>query len=169
MSETSILYLGDTRLDAAASYLGGMIARAGYGFDYVPTGTVAAAALFEKPRKLFIFSDFEAATTPAECQQAVLRQVEAGAGLLMIGGWESFHGATGHWAGQPLADILPVQVPTQDDRINQDQAAVIRQAAAHPILRDLPWDERPPLIGGFNRLKAKADAQVLLDVLHALL
>ena len=78
MSETSILYLGDTRLDAAASYLGGMIARAGYGFDYVPTGTVAAAALFEKPRKLFIFSDFEAATTPAECQQAVLRQVEAG-------------------------------------------------------------------------------------------
>ena len=112
MSEMPILYLGDTKLDAAASYLGGMIARAGYGFDYVPTGSAAATELFEQPRKLFIFSDFEAATTPREGQEAVIRQVEAGAGLLMIGGWESFHGATGKWAGQPLSEALPVEVPT---------------------------------------------------------
>lgn len=165
MDDKPILYLGDTRLDAAASYLGGMIARAGYAFDYVPTGEPAAVELFEQPRKLFIFSDFEAATTPPAAQQALLQQLDAGAGLLMIGGWESFHGATGHWAGQPLADALPVEISDTDDRINYDQAAVLRRAVGeHPILRGLPWDERPPLIGGFNRLRAKSGSQVLLEV-----
>ncbi|MCG8402290.1 MAG: glutamine amidotransferase, partial [Firmicutes bacterium] len=59
----------------------------------------------------------------------------------------------------------PVEVPTEDDRINQDQAAVVRQTASHAILDDLPWDEHPPLIGGFNCLQARDESHVLLDVL----
>ena len=34
----------------------------------------------------------------------------------------------------------------------------------HAIVSGLPWDERPPMIGGFNKFKPKAGAEVLLDV-----
>src|SRR5690606_17649161 len=33
-----------------------------------------------------------------------------------------------------------------------------------PILADLPWSTRTPVVGGFNRVTAKAGATVLLDV-----
>ena len=36
--------------------------------------------------------------------------VRGGSGLLMIGGWESFHGRLGEYQGSPLAEVLPVVI-----------------------------------------------------------
>lgn len=163
MSSAPILYLGDTRLDGAASYVAGVLTSAGYTFDYQPSDESATLAVFDVPRRLFIFSDYPALATSQEGQEAVLRQVRGGSGLLMVGGWDSFRGMSGHWGGQALTEVLPVVVSTEDDRLNLDQAAIAYRLGSHPILDGLPWDERPPFIGGLNRLSAKADANTLLE------
>ena len=96
----------------------------------------------------------------------------------MIGGWESFHGLGGDWDASPLAEVLPVEIGATDDRVNCDHLVLARPvepetnvasattSPPHPILVGLPWDERPPLIGGFNRVKAKTTATVLLNAVQ---
>jgi len=160
-----VLYLGDTALDAAAAYLAGLIDHAGWTFDYLPTFTEVPADLVTPRRDLFILSDFTADCFPQPLQETMLEHVHRGAGLIMLGGWESFTGAAGGWHDTPVAAALPVHIDPHDDRVNCDQPALIRAAGEHPITADLPWDDRPPIIGGFNRWAGvKDDAQVLLHV-----
>jgi uncharacterized membrane protein len=59
---------------------------------------------------------------------------------------------------------LPVHIAKHDDRVNCDQPALVRCVTEHPIGGGLPWETRPPTIGGFNRLTAKDDATVVLEV-----
>ena len=66
------------------------------------------------------------------------------------------------WNGTPIAKILPVEIASQDDRVNCDGVVLATREADHPLLAGLPWDERPPAIGGFNRFVARGEAQVLL-------
>ncbi len=158
-----VLYLGDEALVSAAAYLAGMLSLYEYPFDYVPSGEPLPFDRIQR-RELFIVSDYPASQMREAGQFEILRQVEAGAGLLMIGGWESFCGSAGKWAGTPVATALPVHIARHDDRINCDQPALVRQALPHRITDGLPWQTRPPGIGGFNRLTAKRDATVLLEV-----
>jgi uncharacterized membrane protein len=102
----------------------------------------------------------------AALQDTLLGQVRAGAGLIMIGGWESFCGSGGHWNGTPLADALPVGISSEDDRLNCDHPVVLRQVAAHPSVDNLPWRSRPPLVGGLNRIWPRAQATVVLEAQH---
>ena len=81
--------------------------------------------------------------------------VEQGAGLVMLGGWESFFGRLGEYHQSPLAEVLPVVMQQSDDRRNCAQPCLINKVAEHPILDGLPWDE-PPGIGGFNAVTAEA-------------
>jgi uncharacterized membrane protein len=81
----------------------------------------------------------------------------------MIGGWESFHGLGGDWDGTPIGHALPVEIAHADDRRNCDQPVLVRRTMEHPISRDLPWEDRPPVVGGFNQVKPKPDGQVLLE------
>jgi uncharacterized membrane protein len=158
-----VLYLGDTSLATAAGYLAGLMSHDRVGYDYLPSD-VAVNGETETPRSLYIISDYPAKLMDAACQRRIADRVAQGAGLLMIGGWESFHGHGGNWDGTLISDILPVTIDRKDDRINCDQPAVIAKASDHPILEGLPWDERPPTVGGFNRIAPKPDAQVLLEV-----
>jgi uncharacterized membrane protein len=97
-------------------------------------------------------------------QQKILDKVSEGAGLVMIGGWESFHGLGGDWDGTPFGEALPVDIASEDDRINSDKPVIVDAIQpAHPILAGLPWAERPPVIGGFNRVSASLTADVLLE------
>jgi hypothetical protein len=57
-----------------------------------------------------------------------------------------------------------VAISSEDDRINCDQPALLIKAADHEIVADLPWDERPPTVGGFNRFTAKPGSETLLRV-----
>lgn len=159
----SVLYLGDTHLRDAAAYLAGLMHGWGWPFDYVPSDRSATADLFETARALFIISDYPAARLNATLQQKLVQQVAAGAGLIMLGGWESFHGLGGDWDGTPVGDALPVVIETEDDRMNCDQPVLVRRVAEHPAVNGLPWESRPPVIGGFNRFTAKPDATVLLE------
>jgi uncharacterized membrane protein len=83
----------------------------------------------------------------------------------MIGGWESFHGAAGEYHQSPLAEVLPVHMQASDDRVNSPQPCLLEKRADHPILHGLPL-EHPPGIGGYNLVRPKADAEVLLVVRH---
>ena len=160
-----ILYLGDTSLASAAAYLAGVLHGSGWTYDYVPSDEAADGSLFERPYRAYVLSDYPAARLSTSLQQQLVRHVAQGAGLLMIGGWESFHGLGGGWDGTPLAEILPVEIATQDDRMNCDHPAFVRALdQQHPITRGLPWDARPPLIGGYNRFVPRVGSTPLLEV-----
>ena len=164
MSDKHVFYLGDTSLSGAAGYLAGLMSAFGIGFDYRPSDRAVSASDLKTPRKLFILSDYASKQMPADAQAALLAQVQTGAGLLMIGGWESFHGHGGDWDDTPIARALPVEISGEDDRINCDQPALLIKSADHEIVADLPWEDRPPTVGGYNRFGAKPRSETLLLV-----
>ncbi len=165
MAEGKILYAGDASLASAASYLAGILTHVGLSFDYVPSNRPCTELLAHARHDLYILSDYPVNQWRGVELLRLHQYVEEGAGLLMIGGWESFCGAAGQYTNTPLADVLPVEMAQQDDRINCPQACLMELAEAgaakHPILKGLPLD-KPPGIGGYNRVKAKAGAATLL-------
>jgi uncharacterized membrane protein len=162
-----MLYLGDTSLNTAACYLAGVLHYAGYEFRYLPSDQALQRVDLAEVEDLLILSDYPAARIPPSLQRELVQRHESGMSLLMIGGWESYHGLGGDWDQTPLGKLLPVEISTQDDRQNVDGAAVLcATAPQHPILRNLPWSTRPPLIGGYNKVRAKAESQTLLEVVR---
>jgi len=159
-----ILYLGDTSLDAAAGYLAGLMNLWGLPFDYIPSHREYDIPAVGLDHRLIVLSDYPSKLLKPPVQQAIVRSVASGAGLLMIGGWESFCGMGGDWAGSAIAEILPVQVSTTDDRVNCDQPALLRLVKEHATVAGLPWNDRPPTVGGYNRFTAKLDAETILEV-----
>lgn len=97
----------------------------------------------------------------------LLRQFVAdGGGLLMIGGWLSFQGRFGHgvWHGTPVEEALPVVFQATDDRVETPQGAIVEVTdAAHSVMRDIPWETCPPLLG-YNRATSRPEARVLATV-----
>ncbi len=161
--QAPILYCGDTSLTTAAQYLAGLMTCWGWNYRYVPSHLPLTSADHDDVG-LVILSDFPSARMTDALQQQILAAVAEGAGLLMIGGWESFHGLGGDWDQSPIATALPVVMQSTDDRINCDQPALVRQVTSNPAVDGLPWLQRPPTIGGFNRFRPKPDATVLLEV-----
>jgi hypothetical protein len=164
MNNQPIIYLGDMSLNSAAAYLGGLMSSWELPFDYVPSDAAFDVADAKVPRKLFIISDYPSKLMNEAAQQAVLEQVRAGSGLLMIGGWESYCGMGGNWGGTLIGNALPVEISRTDDRVNCDQPALLLKTHDHPIIANLPWDQRPPTVGGFNRFASKKDSATLLEV-----
>jgi hypothetical protein len=165
-----VLYCGDTTLNTAAAYLGGLVTHWGWELQYVESAQIlddSLIAQWTSPQlnfDIFVFSDFPADHASGAVQQRILDRVNDGAGLIMIGGWESYHGLGGNWDGTPIGEALPVEISSNDDRVNSDQPVFVDAIQpAHPILSDLPWTERPPIIGGFNRFTAKSKTDVLLE------
>ena len=157
-----ILYCGDTCLKGPASYLAGVLTHWGFEFDYRP-GDSSLQSHDVLQRNLVILSDFPAAGMNSSVQNTLLEAVRAGTGLLMIGGWESFHGLGGNWDTTKLAEVLPVEMLTVDDRLNCDHPVLLRKSTTHPITDPLPFADRPPCVGGFNQFTAKSDGIVLLE------
>jgi len=164
MSDKHVLYLGDTSLSGAAAYLAGLMTAFGIGYEYVPSDRPISAERLKNPRKLFVLSDYPAKNLNTKAQTALLGQVHKGAGLLMIGGWESFHGHGGNWNSTPVGRALPVEISDEDDRINCDQPALLIRKTRHEIIEELPWSSRPPTVGGFNRMVGKPESQTILLV-----
>jgi hypothetical protein len=164
MSSHHVLYCGDTSLDSAAAYLAGLMSSWGQEFKYVASDRQLNSADVPPECSLFIFSDYPAGQVDSVLQNQIVERVRDGAGLLMIGGWESYHGLGGNWDGTPIGDALPVEIAHHDDRRNCDQPVFARPTIiTHSITDGLPWTERPPLIGGFNALTSKAESQTLLE------
>lgn len=157
-----ILYCGDTTLETAAAYLGGLLSRGGFEFDYCPSHERTAAGSIQG-RRLVILSDYPSAQLSRDAQTTLVSAVNNGTSLLMIGGWESFHGLGGDWDSTAMAAILPVVMQTTDDRLNCDHPALIRQVGNHAVVDGLPWTERAPYVGGFNRFEVKPGSKVVLE------
>lgn len=156
-----ILYAGDTRLDGAAAYLAGVMTYHQLPFDYIN------GAFADAPGKLdyalYILSDYAVKHFAAGELDALAAAIRGGAGLLMIGGWESYHGSNGEYHRSPLADVLPVSMRDSDDRVNSYQPCVVHRVADHPAVSGLPW-EKASAVGGFNRIAAKPGAQTVLEL-----
>lgn len=159
-----VCYFGDDAIGGAASYLSGVMAYYGITFDRVDSGTAPGASFFDTEYDLYILSDYprEVLDGTPVLDHIVRRVAESGAGLLMIGGWESFHGRLGEYHRTPVASILPVVMAESDDRRNYPVSLLLHPLSRHPITDGLPWTT-PPGIGGFNAFTPKEDAQVLIE------
>jgi hypothetical protein len=160
-----ILYAGDSDLGGAAAYLAGVLTHAGLPFDHVGSEAPLGPLLERAEPALYILSDYPAGNLTDADFRRIARDVERGSGLLMIGGWASFHGAAGEYHDSPLAKVLPVRMQASDDRVNAPQPCLLERRIGHPILDSLPL-AHPPCIGGYNRVRPKAGAEVLLSARH---
>ena len=160
-----ICYLGDDHLQGAAAYLAGILLHHGLAFDYVPSAESPPADFASKPYAAYVVSDYPAARLGDAAMAHMAARVEQGAGLVMLGGWDSFHGRLGEYHQSPLAAVLPVTMQPSDDRRNFAQPCLIEKVADHEILAGLPWDQ-PAGIGGINAVTAKPGAETLLDAVQ---
>ncbi len=157
-----VLYLGDTSLHTAASYLAGVMHARHIGFDYVPSNERFASSMLHGHRRAVIVSDYPSANFTTRQLDALVEKVAGGMGLLMIGGWESFTGSGGRYNETPIDKVLPVLMSDSDDRVNCSQPCLVEKKMDHPILGRLPFERHPPCIGGFNRVRARSGALTLL-------
>jgi len=149
-----ILYAGDGKTNGAASYLLGVLEHQGFDYQHIASDQTFSEDLLHPEVGVLILSDFPSAHMAPAVQTVVVERVRQGMGLIMLGGWESYHGLGGDWDQSLLAQVLPVEICHQDDRVNCWQPALVRKVGEHPILQDLPW-HLPPTIGGFNRFVPK--------------
>jgi uncharacterized membrane protein len=164
-ARASVLYLGDTSLDSAASYLGAVMKHFGIDFDYVGSAEPADRDLRDGQYRAIILSDYPAGNFKPGQMEGIAERVDRGTGLLMIGGWDSFQGVGGLYNGTLVEEILPVRISQSDDRVNYSFPCVVCKQAEHEILADLPFAD-PPCIGGYNRVAAKPEAELLLEAVR---
>lgn len=160
---SKILYLGDTALDQAASYLAGIMSHYRIDYDYVPSDVKFDESLFKDNYKAVIVSDYPAKNFLKSHLEMLADRVEGGTGFLMIGGWESFEGLAGKYSGTRLADILPVEMSDSDDRINCSGPFIVVRSCSHQITDELPFESQSPAIGGLNSVKTKSDGTEILS------
>lgn len=92
--------------------------------------------------------------------------IEAGGGMMMLGGWLSFSGVQGKsgWGRSLLADALPVDCMVTEDLVESSAGFTAEVLIPdHPVVKGLPWDSFPPVFG-YNEVTAKASGQVLVRV-----
>lgn len=101
--------------------------------------------------------------TPNRCQ--LLRDyVQAGGGLLMVGGYMSFSGvdAKAKYGHTALAEALPVRCLEVDDLMEHPEGVVPRVEKEHPALRDVPKDW--PHFLGYNKTVARPESDVVMTI-----
>ena len=121
----SVLYLGDTALEGAASYLAGVMHAANIGFDYLPSDEKFSSSLLTTGCRAVIISDYPARNFSRDQLNSLAGRIAEGLGLLMLGGWESFTGSGGDYNNTVLKDILPVVMQPRDDRVNCPQPCLV--------------------------------------------
>ena len=159
----SVAYFGDGTIGGAASYLSGVMKHYEIPFERIDSGSAPPEGFFDEPRALYVLSDYPRSGFRHGDLEKLSRNVEQfGSGLLMIGGWESFHGRLGEYHRTCLADVLPVIMAESDDRQNWPIPALLRTVCSHEIVDELPWNN-PPGVGGYNRFTLKKDAKLILE------
>lgn len=118
----------------------------------------------------FIIGNVSAETLGQDRIQKLVECLNQGAGLMMIGGENSF--GSGGYHRTSLARFLPVVMSDNDKQLENDVAMVPRRAAlSNPILQiaspdqnSRRWNELPPLQGAnLLRLRPASAAQVLAE------
>jgi uncharacterized membrane protein len=156
-----VLYMGDDFLTGAAAYLGGVMTHHKIPFDYVPSAQELTRAQVGNPYGLFILSDYPSKNICTEVWGEIRIAVSKGAGLLMVGGLESFHGLKGEYVCSPAGEMLPVTCKRSDDRHNYCHGLIPVKTRPHPVTAGLPWN-KPAVVCGYNEIIPKDGADVLL-------
>ena len=125
-----ILYAGDTSLSTAASYLAGVLTYRGLDFDYLASDQPIGPALSNSKYGLYIISDYPVNNWRKEDFASVKESVRQGSGLLMIGGWESFHGLGGEYNETPLEEVFS---------LGEARSRLAQFQKDGRILGQLPW------------------------------
>ena len=114
--------------------------------------------------RLIVLSDYPVTQLTSEHQQAIAEAVERrGHGLLMIGGWSSFGGPRGSYYGSRIAELLPVDIGAEDDRVNTPLGTVlVARVEPHPAISSIQ-DHEPCVVVGYNGVRARAGAEVLVE------
>ena len=155
------LYFGDDDITRAAAYLCGIMTHADIPFEHIDSTQSVPDSLLQSHCDAIILSDYPRKQFQQGQLEMLRDTVKDGAGLIMLGGWESFHGLLGEYHTTVLADVLPVTMCHEDDRRNFAQGVLLLPTQPHTILNGLPW-KTPPLVGGLNEFVAKQNTNVLL-------
>jgi uncharacterized membrane protein len=158
-----ILYAGDDSLREAAAYLAGVMTHYSLPFQHVASSEPFSDQLLTQDQGCVVLSDYPSRNFTNEQMELLAERVRTGAGLLMIGGWSSFCGADGGYQGSALAEVLPVVLESEDDRVNCPQPCLVEKRMPHPTVDGLPFETVCPGIGGFNRLNLKPGATEILS------
>lgn len=163
-----VCYLGDDDWTRAAAYLSGVMLYYNIDFDRIDSTDSPPTDFCDKTYSLYIISDYPSNRfLPGQMEHIADSVTNRGSGLLMIGGWESYHGLAGEYNQSPLTEILPVIMQSSDDRKCAASGIFVVPANAdsapkHPILNSLPWNT-PPSAVGYNEVIPKTDSQTLLE------
>lgn len=152
-----LLLLGEPA--ASARYLLGTFARAGIAYRHVESKTPLPR--LDAEWDAVILSDYPAAQLGTEAIDTIVGHVEAGAGLIMIGGWTSFNGKGSGYRGTPIAELLPVACLEGDDRRNVHSGFWFEAVQpAHPTLTGLDLAS-PPVMCGHNAVTLRPEGTLL--------
>lgn len=157
----SILYCGDDSLKQAAMYLYGVLDYLGFEITYLPSRRQLQSKDLKRNYSLIIISDYPSKMISKEAQALIPSVVAEGTGFLMIGGWGSFHGYDGHYDETKIANILPVEIFTSDDRANVVQGAVMVAKKNRAEFENLKF-KQSPVIGGYNKVRVKKGGELVL-------
>jgi uncharacterized membrane protein len=158
-----ILFLGEGALTGPARYLAAVLTWARLPFDHRPDGAKIPKTWRSPNRyRAVVLSDYRYRSFTPRAREWLVEAVTKGTGLLMIGGWASFTGSVGGYAGTPIESVLPVQCIPGDDRVNWASGSVLAKTQDHPILKGLSF-ENPPIVCGYHRVRVRPYAQTLLN------
>ncbi|WP_255585178.1 glutamine amidotransferase [Virgibacillus saliphilus] len=169
-----------TKYEEGATYLLDCLRKGGVDVDYMPAHEVQVRF----PRDLSQLEKYDAivisdiGSNTFLLQNATFYDLESfpnalslirefvanGGGLLMIGGYLSFSGIEGkaNYNNTELAEVLPVVIKDQDDRVEKPQGVRPHNTGVkHQIIENI--DEWPSFLG-YNQFQEKPDAEVLVNV-----
>jgi hypothetical protein len=109
---------------------------------------------------LCVLSDLPLTRLAAPHQEWLVQKCVDGMGLLTVGGWNSY--GRGLYADSDIADQFPVRVETGDDRVNLHAGAAVLPTGEHVLTDGLNFDP-PPMVAGFNRVRPRRGARVVLE------
>jgi uncharacterized membrane protein len=144
-----VLFMGENDLTGAGRYLAAVLKWSKISFKHLPDKAPLPAA-WRSRYDAVLLSDYRyAGWTPAS-REWLTRSVNRGTGLMMIGGWASFTGQTGKYAGTAIEKLLPIDCLPGDDRVNRP--AVLQTPGSSVV------------VCGYHRSRPKAGARVELAV-----
>jgi hypothetical protein len=158
-----VLFLGEAPHN---SYVEGALSTA-FRLTKLPAGEPLAGSDAERrlgEHALVVLTDYPARNLTTAHQETIVGAVERGGrGLLMIGGWASFGGPRGSYYGSRIAELLPVEIGVEDDRVNSPLGTVlVRRRESHPAIVSI-HDQEPCVVVGYNGLRLRDGATVLIE------
>lgn len=163
MKKLNVFYAGDSAAGGPANYLLGILADMKAQVTHFAPSEVLSPGHFKQEYDVFILSDFSKKNLPKAAENVLVKQVEKGSGLLMVGGWGSFSGPFGGWKNSDVEELLPVSCKASDDRINFPGGALIVEEQGSDFLNP-KWFQHPPSIAGLNDFEVKPGMKTALSV-----